>query len=102
MNNLYQQLQRPQLSGQGYYDIDANFTVTPIAIGTVTITAYADNVAIPGATASETVAAINTTVNLSIDALYRQICPCDDTNITFVLTGVASTVNNSAVMVDKL
>ena len=91
-----------QATGQGYYDLDASITVTPSAAGTVTVTAYANGVAIPGATASETVAETDTTVNLSIDALYRLICPCEDINITFVLTGAASVVNNIAVEVNKL
>ena len=91
-----------QICGQGYYDLDASITLTPSAEGTVTVTAYANGVAIPGATASETVAEVDTTVNLAIDALYRLVCPCENTNITFVLTGADSTVSNIAVEVNKL
>ena len=40
------------VSGGGYYDIDASITVAPTAAGNVTVTAYKDNVAIPGATAT--------------------------------------------------
>ena len=43
------------LNGAGYYDIDASITLAPTAAGNVTITAYKDNVAIPGATATEAV-----------------------------------------------
>ena len=91
-----------RLEGQGYYNINASFTATPTGAGTVTITAYANGVAIPGATASETVAGTATTVNLSIDALYRLVCPCEGATITFVLSGISSTVTNSAIVVDKL
>lgn len=59
------------ITGAGYYDVDASVTVTPAAAGTVTITLYKDGVAVPGATASETAAA-NGTVDLSIPALVRQ------------------------------
>ena len=46
-----------QVEGAGYYDIDSSFTVAPTAEGEVTITAFRNNVAIPGATATETAAA---------------------------------------------
>lgn len=90
--------------GPGYYDIDASFTLTPTAIGTVTVTAFKDGVAIPGATASVAVAAESTPVNLSISCLTRENCACcdDASNITFVLTGVASTVNNTAIVAEKI
>ena len=37
------------LSGAGYYDVDASITVAPTAAGTVTATLIKDGVAIPGA-----------------------------------------------------
>lgn len=40
------------LTGTGYYDVDASVTVAPTAAGTVTATLYKDGVAVPGATAS--------------------------------------------------
>lgn len=93
-----------RLCGAGYYDIDASFTISPTAIGTVTVTAFKDGVAIPGATASVAAATANTPVNLSISCLTRENCACcdDASNLTFVLTGTASTVNNSAIVVEKL
>lgn len=92
------------ISGAGYYDIDASITVAPTAIGVVTVTAFKDGIAIPGATASANVAAANTAVNLSINALVREACPCCDglSNISFVLTGTASSVTNMAVVIEKL
>lgn len=53
-----------------------------------------------GATASETVAAANTTVNLNIATIVRNIC--DSSLLSFALTGAASVVNNIAVTVVKL
>lgn len=93
-----------QVNGSGYYDIDANITVAPTAAGNVTVTALKDNVPIPGAIASETAAAANDPINLSISALVREMCPCCDatSNITFELTGTASAVSNIAVVVEKL
>ena len=93
-----------QVAGAGYYDIDANFTVAPTADSEVTITAYRNNVPIPGATATETAAAAGDTLNLSINAIVREGCSCCDgiSNISFVLTGVESAVTNAAIVVEKL
>ena len=89
------------ITGAGYYDVDASVTVTPAAAGTVTITLYKDGVAIPGATASETAAA-NGTVDLSIPALVRQVCCAAGSALTLVLTGVAATVDNVALRVQRI
>lgn len=89
------------ITGAGYYDVDASVPVTPIAAGTVTITLYKDGVAVPGATASETAAA-NGTVDLSIPALVRQVCCAAGSDLTLVLTGAAATVNNVALRVQRI
>ena len=89
------------ITGAGYYDVDASITVSPAAAGTVTITLYKDGVAVPGATASETAAA-NGTVDLSIPALVRQVCCAAGSALTLVLTGAAATVNNVALRVQRV
>lgn len=89
------------ITGAGYYDVDASVTVTPTAAGTVTITLYKDGVAVPGATASETAAA-NGTVDLNIPALVRQVCCAAGSALTLVLTGVAATVDNVALRVQRI
>lgn len=89
------------ITGAGYYDVDASVTVTPTAAGTVTVTLYKDGVAVPGATASETAAA-NGTVDLSIPALVRQVCCAEGSALTLVLTGAAATVNNVALRVQRI
>ena len=89
------------ITGAGYYDVDASVTVSPAAAGTVTITLYKDGVAVPGATASETAAA-NGTVDLSIPALVRQVCCAAGSALTLVLTGAAATVNNVALRVQRI
>lgn len=89
------------ITGAGYYDVDASVTVSPAAAGTVTVTLYKDGVAVPGATASETAAA-NGTVDLSIPALVRQVCCAAGSALTLVLTGAAATVNNVALRVQRV
>ena len=89
------------LSGAGYYDVDASITVAPTAAGTVTATLVKDGVAIPGATASAAAAAGAPTV-LSFPALVRQACCAAGSALTMVLTGAAATVNNVALRVQRI
>ena len=93
-----------QLNGPGYYDVDASFTIAPTAAGDVTITMYKDGIVVPGATATGTVAAADDPINLSISSLVRKFCPCAEgiENLTFILTGTAANITNSAVVVEKL
>lgn len=85
----------------GYYDVDASVTVTPTAAGTVTITLYKDGVAVPGATASAAGAA-GAPVVLAFPSLVRQACCAAGSALTLVLTGVAATVNNVALRVQRI
>lgn len=89
------------LSGAGYYDVDASITVAPTAAGTVTATLVKDGVVIPGATASAAAAAGAPTV-LSFPALVRQACCAAGSALTLVLTGAAATVNNVALRVQRI
>lgn len=90
--------------GEGYYEYNVSITAAPTAIGTVTVTAYKDGVAIPGAIASEAVSTANNPANLALDFILKEPCACCDggSNITFVLTGTASNVNNIAIVAEKL
>lgn len=91
--------------GEGYYEYNITVTAASTAAGEVTITAYKDGVAIPGATASETVAAADDLANLSLDFILREPCACCEdggSSITFVLTGTASNVNNIAIAANKI
>ena len=90
------------LSGAGYYDVDVSVTLSPSAIGTVTVSLLKDGVLIPGASAAETVTAAGDTVNLSFSAIVRLQC-CEDTStLTLVLSGGAATINNASIVVEKL
>ena len=90
------------ICGRGYYDVDISVTANATAAGTVTVTLFKDGVAVPGATASATAAAAGDAVNLSIEALVREMCRDSTSTLTLVLTGAAATVTNVAAVVEKL
>lgn len=90
------------LEGAGYYDVEVSVVAMPDAAGTVTVQLLKDGVAVPGALASATVAAADTSVTLAFPAAVRLGCCSDGSSLTLVLTGAASTVNNAAVQVTKL
>lgn len=85
-----------------YFDVAANFVVTPTAAGTVTITAFQDGVAIPGAVGTATVAAAATTVTIPVVFGVRLNTGTTSSNITYVMTGAASTIASTAETVSKL
>lgn len=93
-----------QIAGAGYYEINTSITLAPTAEGEATVTVYKDGVILQGATATETAAAAGDSINLSISAIVREFCTCCDglSNLTFVLTGVDSTITNIAITVEKL
>lgn len=84
-----------------YYDIETSIVLTPTAAGTVTITAFQDGIAIPGAVATVTVAAAATTETLPLSFGVRLNAGVTSSNITYVLTGAASSVTNVAQTVTK-
>ena len=85
-----------------YFDINASIVVIPTDPGTVTITAFQDGVAIPGAVATATVAAAATTVTLPLTFGVRLNTGVTSSNITYVLTGAASSITNVAQTVIKV
>lgn len=85
-----------------YFDVAANFVVTPTAAGTVTITAFQDGVAIPGAVGTATVAAAATTVTIPVVFGVRLNSGVTSSNITYVMTGADSTIASTAETVSKL
>lgn len=90
----------PQTEGVGYYSIDTNITLTAAAAGTVTLTLFKDGVPITGAAQSATVVA-NSIYAFNVPAVIREQC-CNKTSIiTLVVTGVATTVNNATIEVEK-
>lgn len=89
------------ISGPGYYDIDTNFRLVATAATASTITLYKDGIAIPGATATVNPAAIGDVVSVSIPAVVKNLCGCEQT-ITAVLTGSAANLSDAAIVVRKL
>ncbi len=89
------------INGAGYYDFDIILTAVPAAAGALTATLMRDGVAVPGATATATVATVGNSVTLPITAMVRQFANCDGATYTVVLSG-AATVSNIAVTVDKI
>lgn len=88
--------------GSGYYDVYVSVTAAPTAAGTVTITLLKDGVAVPGMTASQTVAAAGNPTNLALCGLVREQCCDSSSTLTLQLTGAASTVTNIAAVVEKV
>lgn len=89
------------LTGAGYYDVDASISVAPIAAGTVTVSLHQNGVAVPGTSASAALTE-GTVSDLSITALVRQVCCAAGSALTLVLTGAASTVSNVALRVQRV
>ena len=85
-----------------YFDIDATIVAVPTAAGTIAVTAFQDGVAIPGATASATVAAAATSVTLPISFGVRLNSGVSSSTITYVVTGSAGSITSAAETVEKL
>lgn len=89
-----------EVTGEGYYTIDANVSVAPTAAGAVTVALYNNGVQIPGAIAYGTAAAAEDAVTLPIETTIRQGC-CSTDSITCVLVEGAGEVSNISVRVEK-
>ena len=78
-----------ECSGEGYYKVDASVSVSPTAVGPVTVALYNNGVQIPGAIAYGSVATADTPVTLAIVATLRQSCCCDSAdNLTLMLISI--------------
>lgn len=94
------------VEGQGYYDIDANVTLTPVTAGAYTVTLYSDGAPVPGATQTVTAAA-NASTTFNIPAVVRNQCCSSSKTLTLGVTTTAAvpatlTVNNVGVVVEKI
>lgn len=92
------------IAGQGYYGISASITLVPTAEGDITVAMYKDEIAVPGASATQTAVAAGDTINLSILSIVKEFCPCVDTisNITFKVLNGAATVTNISIVGEKM
>ena len=91
-----------EISGEGYYEVEAAVSLAPTATGDVAVALFENGVQIPGAIAYATVAAAGDSVTLPLVATIRQGCCCDSAdNLTCVLVEGASTVRNVSLRVVK-
>lgn len=91
-----------EVTGEGYYKIDSNVSVSPTAAGPVTVALYNNGVQIPGAIAYGSVSTAGNPITLPLETTIRQACCCDSAdNITCVLFEGAGVVDNISVRVEK-
>ena len=91
-----------EVSGEGYYKVDASVSVAPTAAGPVTVALYNNGVQVPGAIAYDSVSTAANPTNLSIVATIRQGCCCDSAdNLTLVLIEGEGNVTNVSLRVEK-
>ena len=91
------------LGEPGYYLVDVSASATAAATGDVTLSLAQDGVLIPGATATVTVATVNTqVVNPKIVGIVRVMC-CNPSSLSVVVGGTtAPTVENMTMSVVKV
>ena len=91
-----------EVSGEGYYTVDADISVAPTATGAVTVALFNNGVQIPGAIAYGSVSTAGNPVQLCINTTVRQGCCCDSAdNLTLVLLAGAGNVENVSMRVVK-
>ena len=90
-----------EISGEGYYTIDASVSVAPTSAGAVTVALFNNGVQISGAIAYSTATA-GDPVSLPLVATIRQSCCCGNADtLTLVLLEGAGTVQNVSLRVEK-
>lgn len=91
-----------EVSGEGYYTVEAAVTVAPTAAGTVTVALYNNGVQVPGAIAYGSVSTAQNPVTLPVLGTIRQSCCCDSADtLTLVLLAGAGIVQNVSWRVEK-
>ena len=96
-----------QLNKPGYYYVTFNADgAATTAAGDIVVVLQNNGIAIPGAIATQTVAAADDAVNLAFSTIIRvppSCCAVDNTaNLTLVNTGVATTYTSVNINITKL
>jgi hypothetical protein len=96
-----------QLNKPGYYYVTFNADgAATTAAGDIIVVLQNNGIAVPGAIATQTVAAADDAVNLAFATIVRvppSCCAVDNTaNLTLVNTGVAATYTNVNINITKL
>lgn len=99
--NLEQSTNTIETCGNGYYKVTAVATISSSSTDPITITLQQDGVAVPGSLATATVASATEQTVLTVIGIVRNKCTCN-TTLSFVLTGADATIDNMAVIVEKL
>lgn len=94
------------LARPGYYYVTFNGTITDTAAGNVTVELLNGGVAVPGATASATVAATTDEHSVAFATIIRVLPSCcaidNTTTLTVANTGIAATYSVANINITKL
>ena len=91
-----------EVTGDGYFTIDAAISVAPTASGPVTVALYSNGVQVPGAIAYSSVGTATNPVTVPIIATIRQRCCNNPSTLTLVLIEGAGVVENVSMRVEKV
>ena len=91
-----------EITGEGYFEIDACITLAPTTAGNVSAALYENGIQIPSAIATGSVTTAGNSITLPIVTTIRKPCCCDSaSSITCVLIDGDSTVSNISVRITK-
>ena len=94
------------LTKPGYYYVTFNTTFTTAAAGNVTVELRNGGIAVPGASAEETITTIGDVKSLAFTTIIRVLPSCcavdNTTNLTFVVDGTAVNASVANVNITKL
>lgn len=92
-----------EIEGSGYYTISGTVTLTPNAIGNVSIEVLENTQTIAGATVTGSVATVGNSVTLPVETTVRLGCCCvGASQLSLVLTEGASTLESVSLRVEKV
>lgn len=88
-----------EVEGEGYYKIDGTVSVSPTAVGNVTVGVFENGAQIPSAIAYGYASTADTPVTLPLTTTIRKTCGAS--SVTLVLIEGAGNVTNVSLRVDK-
>lgn len=91
-----------EVSGEGYYEVNAAVSVAPTEAGVVTVALYNNGVQVPGAIAYDYASTAAEPVTVPIVSTIRHGCRCDSAdNLTLVLLEGEGNIQNVSMRVVK-
>lgn len=99
--NLTQDGNVIETCGIGYYKVIAVATMAAESTTPITVSLQQDGVPVAGASSTITVSGTSDETVLTVIGIVRNKCECSSA-LTFVLTGADATVDNMAVIVEKM